>query len=336
MEPIVSVSHVKKSYQKRKDKTVVKAVDDISFQVHKGEIVGLLGPNGAGKTTTIKMICGLLKPNQGTIKIQGLDNSKHRLKSLKHISAVLEGNRNLYWRLTVRENLEYFAGNRGKSKKQVKDQIDYLLELFHLKMKEHELVNRLSRGMQQKLAIAVAMLADTEVILLDEPTLGLDVETSYEVRDILKKIVRDEARTIIISSHDMAVIQAVCERVIIVNNGKIVTDNRVEDLIALFDARQYTITLGQPLIHRQITQLKACFSNFEYESEQLKPKLVVELLSAEQIYQVFDILKKNETPVEDINRNTINFEQVFIKIIKGETGHANHSSLSSKSSKASN
>lgn len=158
MRPIIEVEKLCKTYQKRKSSDVITAVDDISFSIYEGEIVGLLGPNGAGKSTTIKMICGLIKPDSGKISINGIDNQQKRLKALTHISAVLEGNRNLYWRLTVRENLEYFAGNRGKSRKEVASQIDDLLKKFHLKQKEHELVNRLSRGMQQKLAIAVAML----------------------------------------------------------------------------------------------------------------------------------------------------------------------------------
>src|SRR5690625_689680 len=297
MEPIVNVEHAKKTYKKRKGKSVVKAVDDVSFQVHKGEIVGLLGPNGAGKTTTIKMICGLLKMDEGKITVKGLDNDKHRLKALNHISAVLEGNRNLYWRLTVRENLEYFAGNRGKSKKEVQGQIDHLLKIFHLEDKENELVNRLSRGMQQKLAIAVAMLADTEIILLDEPTLGLDVETSYEVREILKEIVKNEDRTIIISSHDMGVIQSVCERVIIINHGKVVTDSRVESLMELFNAREYTITMGEFLTEQQLTKLKAYFPNYEDDADEVKQRVNVELLSPEQIHQVRDILKKQKKHV---------------------------------------
>src|SRR5690625_312391 len=181
------------------------AVDDVSFKVNRGEILGLLGPNGAGKTTTIKMICGLIIPDSGSITVNKLDNQKHRLETLSNISAVLEGNRNLYWRLTVRENLEYFAGNRGQSRKEVTDAIDQLLEQFRLVDKEHELVNRLSRGMQQKLAIAVAMLADSDVILLDEPTLGLDIETGYEVRELLTEIAEKHNRTIIISTHDMDV-----------------------------------------------------------------------------------------------------------------------------------
>src|SRR5699024_11332911 len=115
-----------------------------------------------------KMICGLLIADSGDITVNGLDTRKNRLESLNHISAVLEGNRNLYWRLTVRENLEYFAGNRGASRKEVAVRIEELLADFNLKSKEKELVNRLSRGMQQKLAIAVALLAESDVILLDE------------------------------------------------------------------------------------------------------------------------------------------------------------------------
>src|SRR5699024_9542443 len=132
----------------------------------------LLGPNGAGKSTTIKMICGLLIPDAGDITVNGLDTRKNRLESLNHISAVLEGNRNLYWRLTVRENLEYFAGNRGALRKEVGARIEELLADLKVKSNAIELINRLSRELKQKLYIAVALLAESDVILLDEPTLG--------------------------------------------------------------------------------------------------------------------------------------------------------------------
>ncbi|MCZ0701685.1 ABC-2 type transport system ATP-binding protein [Natronobacillus azotifigens] len=319
MDSIIEVSGITKVYQKRKTKEKIQAVDNISFQVKRGEIIGLLGPNGAGKTTTIKMICGLLKPDSGQILINGVDNEKHRLRALTHISAVLEGSRNLYWRLTVRENLEYFAGNRGVSRKNVASRVEDLLQKFRLKDKETELVNRLSRGMQQKLAIAVAMLADTEVILLDEPTLGLDIETGYEVREILKAIAKEENRTVIISSHDMDVIQDICERTIIINQGKVVTDDRIEDLLKLFEVRSYTITLGEHLNEKQEHLIKERFLDYQYESNRIQPKLSVELLKTEDIYQLFDILKLNETPVEAIDREIIQFEQVFMKIVKGET-----------------
>ena len=322
MEPIVEVHNLHKQYKKRKTNEFTQAVSDVSFAVYPGEILGLLGPNGAGKTTTIKMICGLLRQDEGTITIKGIDNKKNRLKALRHISAVLEGNRNLYWRLTVRENLEYFAGNRGKSKREVRGKIERFLRDFHLKEKEHELVNRLSRGMQQKLAIAVAMLADTEVILLDEPTLGIDIETSYEVREILKQIVKDAKKTIIISSHDMDVIQDICERTVIINQGQIVIDEKIDNLLKLFAVRNYKLTLGAPLTTEQQRLLREKFPAYQYEeTDHLQAVIEVDLAGNEEFYDLFDLLKLAKTPVESIDREMVNFEQIFMKIVKGEGGN---------------
>lgn len=317
MEPIVKVKDVVKTYKKRRSKEFVHAVNGVSFTVNRGEILGLLGPNGAGKTTTIKMICGLLTPDSGTITIKATDNQKNRLEALRHISAVLEGNRNLYWRLTVKENLEYFAGNRGASRKEVASRVEELLAQFNLKEKERELVNRLSRGMQQKLAIAVAMLADSDVILLDEPTLGLDVETGYEVRELLRAIARDHHRTIIISTHDMDVVQDLCARTVIVNQGEIVTDDRVENLLRLFEVRSYTITLGDLLTDEQQSLLWRQFPELTYSPEGQQSTIVAELVKSEDIYDLFDILKMERTPVESIDRGTVNFEQIFMQIVKG-------------------
>lgn len=322
METIVEVKNLMKTYKKRRSKELITAVSDVSFTVHRGEILGLLGPNGAGKTSTIKMICGLLTPDSGTITINGVNNQEKRLETLRNISAVLEGNRNIYWRLTVKENLEYFAGNRGLSRKEVAPRIEKLLQQFRLKEKENELVNRLSRGMQQKLAIAVAMLADSEVILLDEPTLGLDVETGYEVRELLRDIVKNEQRTIIISSHDMAVVQDLCERTVIINNGKIITDDKIENLLRLFEVRSYTITCGELLSESQLQLMKQKFPQHQYIPDAHQAVLEIDLARSEEIYELFDVLKMEHTPVESIDRGTINFEQIFMKIVKEDNGHA--------------
>lgn len=321
METIIEVRGISKAYGKRNTKEKVHAVRDVSFDVHRGEVLGLLGPNGAGKTSTIKMLCGLLQADSGSIHINGLDMGKKRLKALENISAVLEGNRNLYWRLTVRENLEYFAGNRGYSRKQIANQADKLLQQFNLKEKEHELVNGLSRGMQQKLAIAVALLADTDVILLDEPTLGLDVEVSYELRKILRTIVKEEQRTIIISSHDMPVVQELCERAIIINKGEVVVDDRVDNLMRLFETRAYSIKLGGPLSVGQENKLRFRFPMSTYTAHAHESVLEVNLEQGQEIYELFDLLKEDGTMVESIDRTTIDFEQVFIQIVKGGMAH---------------
>ena len=318
VEKIIEVKGISKMYVKRKTKETITAVNDISFDVHRGEVLGLLGPNGAGKTSTIKMICGLLEADTGSIQIKGFDIRKKRLKALQHISAVLEGNRNLYWRLTVRENLEYFAGNRGQSRKEVANQVEKLLGQFRLKEKENELVNGLSRGMQQKLAIAVALLGNTDVILLDEPTLGLDVEISHELREILKMIVKDEKRTIIISSHDMPVVQELCDRTIIINQGTVVVDEKVENLLKLFETRAYSIKLGEELSAAQASQLLAKFPLSTYKASAHQTTVEVNLERSEDIYELFDIFKGEETIVESIDRTAIDFEQVFMQIVKGE------------------
>lgn len=321
MKNIIEVKSLKKAYKKRGTKEYTHAVSDISFHVQQGEILGLLGPNGAGKTTTIKMLCGLLIPDSGFIQVNGINMRKKRLHGLRHISAVLEGNRNLYWRLTVRENLEYFAGNRGFSRTNAADRIDELLEQFHLKDKENELVNRLSRGMQQKLAIAVAMLAESEVILLDEPTLGLDVETGHEVRDILKHIARDDKRTIIISTHDMDVVQDLCQRTVIIDGGKIITDDKVGNLLKIFEVRSYSIKLGGILTEKQEQLLHQKFPHVVYTSDTAQSILEIDLAKSEDIYDLFDVLKLNHIPVESIDKSAVNFEQIFMKIVRGEGKH---------------
>ncbi len=318
MEHVIEIHDVKKSYKKRGSKEKIQAVKGISFNVKKGEIVGLLGPNGAGKTTLIKMMCGLLVPDSGQIFINGVNNQKNRLRALEHISVVLEGNRNLYWRLTVKENLEYFAGNRGFSKGQIQEKMERLLQLFSLKEKENEMVNSLSRGMQQKVAICVALLANTDVIFLDEPTLGLDIETSYEIRDLLKKIAKEEQKTIILSTHDMPVVQDVCERAIIVNHGKVVVDDQVENLLQLFESKAYLFTLNRSLTQKQTLLLEDQFVVNISSDDAGKTLLEVNIQKGEDLYKIIEILEEEQTPIEKIDRTIIDFEQVFLHIVKGE------------------
>lgn len=313
----IRVRNLQKHYKERKTKNVIKAVHNISFDIRKGEIIGLLGPNGAGKTTTIKMICGLINPDGGDIQILGKDALDKRAKTNQYISAVLEGNRNLYWRLTVQENMEYFAGNRGIKRKDIQGEIKKLLNRFELIDKRNELVHSLSRGMQQKLAIAVALLAKTEIILLDEPTLGLDVEISYEVRKLIREIAEKENRTVIISSHDMPVIEDLCERVIIINKGEIITDDRVENLLELFETEFYTVEIAKVLTHEQQEQLQKIFPHSVYEEQEQGASIQIHLTDSEQIYVLFDILKLDQTPIIRLRHEDTPFEQVFLNLVQG-------------------
>ncbi len=316
MPALIEVENLRKTYRKRASKERVTAAHSVSFQVAEGEILGLLGPNGAGKTTTIKMICSLLKPDAGRVLVRGIDNQQQRLQALRHLSAVLEGNRNLYWRLSVRENMLYFAGNRGVSARAARPKIAELLTRFKLSDKADELVNNLSRGMQQKLAIAVALLADTDVILLDEPTLGLDVGTGLEVRALLREVAA-EGRTVIISTHDMDVVQELCGRTVIISAGRVVADERVADLLELFATRSYRVTLGAPLSSEQQRRIAQRFTVFSYED---LLTLNVTLEHPEDIYALMDVLKLERTPVEDLGRTQPDFEQVFLELTRAEHG----------------
>lgn len=319
--PALVVDGLVKRYPRRGVGQPVTAVDGVAFMVGRGEVLGLLGPNGAGKTTTIKMICGLLLPDAGTITIGGLDLARHRSACLAQIAAVLEGNRNLYWRLTPYENLIYFAGNRGKGGKAVRARAEELLERFGLAEKRNALVNDLSRGMQQKLAIAVALLADARIVLLDEPTLGLDVEAGYEIRNVLREVAAS-GRTVIVSTHDMPVVQDLCSRVVIVNGGRVIANDRVDALLKLFETRAYDVTLAAPLSHEQRSALMASFPAL-VPSEDGR-SFNVGLEHGDEIFRLVSALEQAEVGLVALDRTTVDFEQVFRRLVANgqEVQHA--------------
>jgi len=220
----------------------VHAVEGVSFAVAPGEVVGLLGPNGAGKTTTIKSILGLVLPDGGEARVHGIDVHEHPRQAYEYVDAMLEGARNDYWRLTVRENLRYFAAIRGQDPDALTDRHDELLEQFDLAEQADTAVRDLSRGMKQKVSLASVLAGDVSVAFLDEPTLGLDVESSLKLRDELTRLAAERGITLVISSHDMDVIEDVCDRVVIMNDGRVVVDDTVENLLAGFETQGYRIT----------------------------------------------------------------------------------------------
>ena len=312
--PIVHIAHLTKVYGRRKK--AVTAVDDVSFSVAPGEVVGLLGPNGAGKTTTLKCLCTLIRPTSGKLEIAGEDVVAHPTRALGRIAAVLEGNRNIYWRLSPRENLEFFAGLQGIPARRVKGYIAELLDAFDLTTKANTSARMLSRGMQQKLALACALVKRTDILLLDEPTLGLDVETSVELRGALKRMAQEGSRTILLSSHDMHVVQDVCDRVIIIQHGRVVTDDRVANLLALFRARAYHFQLAERLTEEQEHRISSCFELIRFHHTDHTTEIEVELLRGEQLYQLMDLLRDTGVVVESIDRRDPNLEEIFLAILR--------------------
>jgi ABC-2 type transport system ATP-binding protein len=302
-------------YRSRRERVV--AVDHVSFEVKEGEVVGLLGPNGAGKTTTIKSLCSLLRPNSGSIEVGGEDVLRHPSRALKRIAAVLEGNRNIYWRLSPRENMEFFAGLQGLPTRRVRPHIEELLERFRLEEKADTSARKLSRGMQQKLAVACALIKGTDILLLDEPTLGLDVETSYELRASLKDLARNGGRTILLSTHDMNVVQDICDRVIVIHKGKVVTDDNVSNLLDVFRARAYRFVLEGRLDDASCRRLGERFDMLQLHHTEHRSEIEVEFLDNTALYELMDVLRESGAVIEGIDRKDPNLEEIFLSIVRG-------------------
>ncbi len=197
------------------------AVDAISFSVPKGEIFGLLGPNGAGKTTTIKMLCTLITPSSGDGLVNGFSVMKNQQKVRENLGVMLTGERTLYWKLTGRENLEYFAALYHMEQSYAKKRIEELLDLVGLKEREGTLVENYSTGMRIRLSFAKALLNEAPVLLFDEPTASLDPQSSRLIRDIIRGL-KEKGHAIILTTHNMEEADLLSDRVAIIDHGKIV------------------------------------------------------------------------------------------------------------------
>lgn len=215
----ISVSHLSKNYG------LQKAVNDISFTVNKGEIVGFLGPNGAGKSTTMKMITGYLQSDNGLIEVCGIPVNEKNIETKSKIGYLPEANP-LYTDMYIREYLHFIANiHKIPSKNQ---RINEVIELVGLSPESHKKIGQLSKGYKQRVGLAAALVHDPEVLILDEPTSGLDPNQIIEIREVIKKL--GEKKTILFSSHIMQEVEALCERVIIINKGNIVADDKLQNL----------------------------------------------------------------------------------------------------------
>ncbi|EQB88220.1 sodium transport system ATP-binding protein [Clostridium punense] len=207
----------------------VKAVDNISFTVKSGEIVGLLGENGAGKTTTLRILATMLKPTGGTAKVNGFDILTEDSKVRSQIGILFGGEVGLYDRLTARENIRYFAMLNGLSKEETKENIDELVKALEMEEYIDRRVGKFSRGMKQKVAIARSIVHNPKVMLFDEPTMGLDVTAARIVQNFIFNC-KEQNKSIIFSSHSMVEVEKLCDRVIIINKGKIVESGTINEL----------------------------------------------------------------------------------------------------------
>lgn len=204
-----------------------KAVDNLSFTVKTGEVLGFLGPNGAGKSTTMKAITCYLYPNEGDIRVGGISVKEHPDEVKKHIGYLPENNP-LYVDMPVIDYLMFSAELQGVDKMKIPERIAEMIRVCGIKSEKHKKIRELSKGYRQRVGLAQAMIHDPEVLILDEPTTGLDPNQIVEIRELIRKI--GQKKTVILSSHILAEVEAACDRILIINKGKIVADGTPDQL----------------------------------------------------------------------------------------------------------
>ncbi len=308
---IISVSNLRKSY---KD---VVAVDDISFSAYEGEILGILGPNGSGKTTTLKSILGLILFDSGDIHVSGMDVRKDNKRILRNTGAVLEGARNVYWHLSPEENLRYFAGLRGLSHSDIKERMNSLLEELGLDEIRKKELREFSKGMKQKVALACAFIHDPDILLLDEPTLGLDVEISRTMRNWLREVTQKSGKSILVTSHDMDFIESVCDRVLIIKEGRILSHETLQSLKMKFSRKVFNFEIANILNQDSISRIEE-LGELTVEKTDSGCRLMVLLKNAMLIYDLLEILKSSSTEITDFSTVESDLEDIFLNVINDE------------------
>lgn len=214
----------------KKNTTSLSAVDNISFQIEKGECVGYIGPNGAGKTTTIRMLSGIIVPTAGTITVNGMIPWKNRIKYVKKVGMMF-GNRNQLWtELSPMQSFNLLKSIYEVENKEFKDNLEYVIEILGLEHLLSRPIRELSLGQKMRCELASVFIHSPDIVFLDEPTIGLDVEAKQNIRGMIKKLNNEKGITILYTSHDLKEIEEVCNRLMIINNGKIIYDGKTIDI----------------------------------------------------------------------------------------------------------
>ncbi len=291
-----------------------KAVDDVSFKLQTGEIVGFLGPNGAGKTTTMKIITSYISPTSGAAFINGKNVAEHPIQTRRDIGYLPENNPQ-YDAMYVREYLRFIASLHNL--KNVNDKVDRVIGLTGLRKEQHKIVRALSKGYRQRLGLAQALIHDPQVLILDEPTSGLDPNQLVEIRDLIREIGKN--KTILFSSHIMQEVEALCERVIIINNGHIVADAPLDE-IDPGTGKTHTI------VHIQLDQQvdKSFFNGISFiDKVIIKPnnRFHIHAVGREDIRaRLYDHVKRTNVRILEMQRMKQHVEDVFQALTKSRKG----------------
>ncbi|APH14563.1 ABC transporter family protein [Clostridium sporogenes] len=296
---VLQVENIHKKIGKR------KIIKDVSFSVKEGEIFGFLGPNGAGKTTTIRMMVGLIAPTKGRIKIMGHDIQKERIKALKNVGCIVE-NPDMYNDLTGMQNLKYYADLYGDI---TKERINEVAELVGLKDRINDKVKKYSLGMKQRLGLGQAILSNPKLLILDEPTNGLDPIGMHEFREIVKDIAKKNNSAVFISSHILSEIEQMCDHFAIINKGSIKTIQAVSEESSNIERLKISTN--------EIKRIQDVFSklNFVRNINVEQNSIVVEI-SPKNFSEIIKEIGKNDVNIDDICKVESNLENKFMKILE--------------------
>lgn len=303
MSPIVKVTSLTKQFNN------LTAVQDLSFSVNEGDVYGFLGQNGAGKSTTIRMLLTLIKPTQGTVEIFGKELSKHRNEILREVGAVIE-KPDVYKYLSAYENLKLFARLSGM--KVTSQLLMQQLEKVGLAGRAKDTVKTFSQGMKQRLGIAIALVHDPKLIILDEPTNGLDPQGIADIRNLILHLSRDLNKTVIVSSHLLSEIEQVATRVLIINKGKKIIEGNAE---ALFDPSQTIVELQTFDNEEALRQLQA--SEWKENIQPRRDESLLVKLDKKQIAAFHrDLVRMNIEVISVQPRHSL--EDYFLQVTSGK------------------
>lgn len=299
---VLEVKGVKKKLGKRE---IIKGLD---LSVNEGEIFGFLGPNGAGKTTTIRMLVGLISPNEGEIVVCGKSVLSEKEQALKNVGAVVE-NPELYKYLSGRENLMQIARIRKVSKEEVEE----LIDLVGLKDRIDDKVRKYSLGMKQRLGLAAALIGNPKLLILDEPTNGLDPSGIIDFRDVVKKAARERGMAVFISSHILSEVQNLCDRVAFINNGVIKSVEDIHDNSMETELDSLTLVVSSDK-EQAIKVLKDI--GFVNSSTVIDEEVHI-IMETGKTTELLKVLLKNNVLVEEIYKNRKGLEQRYMELVEG-------------------
>ena len=293
------------------------AVDNISFDVKDGEVVGFLGPNGAGKSTTMNMITGFIEPTDGQIIINGNDISKKPKKAKKQIGYMPE-NVPLYYDLTVKEFVTYMAELKFVKRQDKKEQVEKVIKETGLESVQKKLIKNLSRGYKQRVSMAGALVGDPDVIILDEPTVGLDPKQITEIRNLIKEL--GKKHTVILSTHILPEVSQICERVVIINKGKIVAIDTPENLEKMTKENNgISVTVEDK--NENMKKLKELIPEIESvemvkdNEDGTKQYTIISKADTDLRKKLFDVLPKQDITIFELKKTETTLEDAFIKLI---------------------